>query len=168
MRQSVQHRLLQSLSLASMSTAFATPPANKPAKHPFDSVEAASLDYLPKSWSEPAGTLQDTVYEDYALQAISIENAAAHPTALVQSAAMASVPPPLPSYHPILPQHLITDGVLSAPQLESVIYAGNAHETHLKGWFRQGEIAGQLVGFSGMGRDAAKDDRLQASSSIIG
>lgn len=118
------------------------------AKHPFDSVEAASLDYLPKSWSEPAGTLQDTVYENYALQAISIENAAAHPTALVQSAAMASVPPPLPSYHPILPEHLITDGVLSAPQLESVIYAGNAHETHLKGWFRQGEIAGQLVAAS--------------------
>ena len=34
-----------------------------------------------------------------------------------QSAAMASVPPPLPTYHPLLPTALKRDGVLSAPQL---------------------------------------------------
>ncbi|WP_370207079.1 strawberry notch-like NTP hydrolase domain-containing protein, partial [Pararhodobacter marinus] len=118
------------------------------AKHPFDDIETAPLDYLPKAWSEPYGTLQDTVYEVYDLQAIRIDGAAEHPTALVQSAAMASVPPPVPSYRPVLPKTLVRDGLLSAPQLESVIYAGNAHETHLKGWFKRGEIEGQLMAAS--------------------
>jgi predicted RNA methylase len=115
------------------------------AKHPFDDIGTAPLDYLPKAWSEPDGALQDTVYEAYDLQAIRIDGAAEHPTALVQSAAMASVPPPVPTYRPILPKSLVADGLLSAPQLESVIYAGNAHETHLKGWFKRGEIEGQLM-----------------------
>src|SRR5690606_34476713 len=100
------------------------------AKHPFDDVVTAPLEYLPKAWSEPDGALQDTVYEAYDLQSIRIDGAAEHPTALVQSAAMASVPPPVPTYRPILPKTLVADGLLSAPQLESVIYAGNAHETH--------------------------------------
>ena len=122
--------------------------AEERAKHPFDDIETAPLDYLPKAWSEPYGTLQDTVYEVYDLQAIRIDGAAEHPTALVQSAAMASVPPPVPSYRPVLPKTLVRDGLLSAPQLESVIYAGNAHETHLKGWFKRGEIEGQLMAAS--------------------
>ena len=119
--------------------------AEERAKHPFDDIETAPLDYLPKAWSEPDGTLQDTVYEAYDLQAIRINGAAVHPTALVQSAAMGSVPPPVPTYRPLLPKSLVADGLLSAPQLESVIYAGNAHETHLKGWFKRGEIEGQLM-----------------------
>ena len=122
--------------------------AEERAKHPFDDVETATLDYLPKAWSEPDGALQDTVYEAYDLQSIRIEGAAEHPTALVQSAAMASVPPPAPTYRPLLPKTLVADGLLSAPQLESVIYAGNAHETHLKGWFKRGEIEGQLMAAS--------------------
>jgi len=118
------------------------------AKHPFDSIEAIPLAYQPKVWTDPQGTLQDAVYEDYALQAFQIEGAATHPTSLVQSAAMASVPPPLPTYQPLLPSVLTCDGVLSAPQLESVIYAGHAHACHLKGWFKPSEIAGQLVAAS--------------------
>ncbi|MCV2891419.1 strawberry notch-like NTP hydrolase domain-containing protein, partial [Ruegeria aquimaris] len=119
--------------------------AEERAKHPFDDIKTAPLEYLPKAWSEPEGALQDTVYEAYDLQAIRIDGAAEHPTALVQSAAMASVPPPVPSYRPVLPKSLVADGLLSAPQLESVIYAGNAYETHLKGWFKRGEIEGQLM-----------------------
>ena len=119
--------------------------AEERAKHPFDDIETAPIDYLPKAWSEPEGALQDTVYEAYDLQAIRIDGAAEHPTALVQSAAMASVPPPVPTYRPLLPRTLVQDSLLSAPQLESVIYAGNAHETHLKGWFKRGEIEGQLM-----------------------
>lgn len=124
------------------------------AKHPFDSMDVAPLEYLPKIWRDPTGVLQETVYEDYELQSFVIEGAAEHPTALVQSAAMASVPPPLPKYHPILPVHYIADEVLSAPQLESVIYAGDAHAVHLQGWFKKGEIAGQLVAASEDDEDA--------------
>ena len=61
---------------------------------------------------------------------------------------MASVPPPVPTYRPVLPKSLVQNGLLSAPQLESVIYAGNAYETHLKGWFKRSEIEGQLMAAS--------------------
>ena len=46
---------------------------------------------------------------------------------------MASVAPPQPSYRPHLPQRLVSDGILSEAQLESVIYAGEAHGGHLTG-----------------------------------
>ena len=65
--------------------------------------------------------------------AIELEGAQPHPTKLVQSAAMASVAPPQPSYRPHLPTHIIKSGVLSDAQLESVIYAGEAHTKHLAG-----------------------------------
>jgi len=46
---------------------------------------------------------------------------------------MASVAPPKPSYRPHLPAGPIVDGHLSDAQLESVIYAGEAHAGHLAG-----------------------------------
>ena len=96
-----------------------------------DAVELAyeTLDWTPAE----AGRLTDAIYEPYALQSIRIPGAKPHPTPLVQSAAMASVAPPRPSYRPMLPARLIADGILSDAQLVSVILAGEAHSGHLAG-----------------------------------
>jgi hypothetical protein len=83
--------------------------------------------------------LSDAIYEPYRLQAIRIEGACAHPTKLVQSSAMASVAPPLPSYRPHVTPHLVSEGVLSDAQLESVIYAGEAQSGYLAGAWRVDE-----------------------------
>lgn len=92
------------------------------------------LDYETTDWQSPSDRqLADTLYEPYTLQSIRISGALPHPTRLVQSAAMASVAPPKSSYRPHLPEALVEQGLLSDAQLESVIYAGEAHASHLAG-----------------------------------
>ena len=99
--------------------------------------ESVELSYETAEWSPPeGGRLTDALYEEYALQSIRIPGSHAHPTKLVQSAAMASVAPPKPSYRPHLPSRLANDGVLSDAQLESIIYAGEAHSDFLAGSWR--------------------------------
>ncbi|MEI2384740.1 strawberry notch family protein [Breoghania sp. JC706] len=96
--------------------------------------DAVELTYEPIEWKPAEGAdLTDALYEGYALQSIHIPGAKPHPTKLVQSAAMASVAPPHPSYRPHLPVNIIKSSVLSDAQLESVIYAGDVHSGHLVG-----------------------------------
>ena len=96
--------------------------------------EAVELAYDTIDWA-PAegGQLTEALYEGYTLQSVRIAGAHPHPTKLVQSAAMASVAPPKPSYRPHVTSGLVADGLLSDAQLESVIYAGEAHADFLAG-----------------------------------
>jgi predicted RNA methylase len=101
---------------------------------PTSDPTAGELSYETVAWTPvEGGRITEALYEEYALQSIRIPGSQPHPTKLVQSAAMASVAPPIPSYRPHLPTDVITNGLLSDAQLESVIYAGEAHSQFLAG-----------------------------------
>lgn len=94
--------------------------------------EATDLAYETLDWTPSQGIkLGEAIYEPYGLQSIRIPQAKPHPTKLVQSAAMASVAPPKPKYQPRLPVDIHDH--LSEAQLETVIYAGQAHAEQLAG-----------------------------------
>ena len=124
------------------------------ASTPSISQDATELAYETVAWA-PAESrkITDALYEEYALQSIRIPGAQAHPTKLVQSAAMASVVPPAPSYRPHLPANVVTDGLLSDAQLESVIHAGEAHSDFLAGSWMIDETFDLVTA----ARDDAKD-----------
>ena len=67
---------------------------------------------------------------------------------------MASVEPPAPTYKPNLPRELIDGGKLSVAQIESIVYAGQAHEQFLPNGERRGFFIGDGTGV-GKGREIA-------------
>ncbi|MFG6585535.1 strawberry notch-like NTP hydrolase domain-containing protein [Sulfitobacter sp. 1A12779] len=79
------------------------------------------------------------IYARYRPQRIEIAGAQEHPTPLVESIAMASVAPPLPSREAAadlhLPGRLIEEGHLSEAQLETILMANDAHARDLPGRF---------------------------------
>lgn len=101
------------------------------------------------------GEMSDAIFENYTPQRLKIPGAKPHPGKLVQSAAMAAVEPPAPSYTPNLPKAVIDKGMLSLAQLEAVVYAGQAHSQMLPGnKERRGFFIGDGTGV-GKGREIA-------------
>ncbi len=108
-------------------------------------LDIMQVNYEPREASSTAAQFSDRIYEPYEVQLISIAAAKPHPTKLVQSAAMASVRPPIPSYRPLLPNRLIAEGILSDAQLETIIYTGEAHAELLAGRYLVDESLDNLA-----------------------
>jgi hypothetical protein len=76
------------------------------------------------------------VYLPYRPSRMRFETAGEHPTPLVESVAMGSIPAPIPDHVPRLPERTVTERLLSASQLETVVYAGHAWGRALPGRFK--------------------------------
>ena len=68
-----------------------------------------------------------------------------HPDQVIETASMSSVEPPDISYTLGLPDKTIDEAKLSALQLESIVYASQAHEKMLMDGNRAGFLIGQLL-----------------------
>jgi len=100
---------------------------------------AARVDYETIPW---LGEGRDVgIYQSYALGRVKFPASRPHPSDLVESAPMASVAPPAPTYRPVLPATILDGGLVSDPQLETTVYAGEAHSRKLPGWWVNGEAA---------------------------
>ena len=142
-------------------------PASEPV-HDWGTVSELAVEIGPPDSAADAGGSVSGPYEPWKAGAVRIPGAVAHPTPLVQSAAMAAVPHPAPSYRPMLPERVVTDGLLSDAQLESVVLAGQAHEGHLAASCRIGSgwETVQCCGGNDQGDVAMTDDGETLSAPV--
>jgi hypothetical protein len=106
-------------------------------------AETAPVAYETCPWS---GEGHDVgLYQAYQLGRVRFGKSAPHPSPLVESGPMASVAPPAPTYRPILPATITGDDRVSDAQMETVIYAGEAHSQVLPGSWILGEAPHQVV-----------------------
>lgn len=119
--------------------ALTLPPARTPQRNNVLPVAYTKLETPP-----PLGD-QAGIYIPYRPSRIKFEAAGEHPTALVESLAMASIAMPLPTYTPNLPERIVSERLLSDAQLESLIYANTQWSLDLPGRFRQPENGITLV-----------------------
>jgi hypothetical protein len=104
---------------------------------------ATALAYETHPWS---GEGHDVgLYQAYALGRVRFATSNPHPSPLVESGPMASVPPPAPTYRPVLPRRIAGEGLVSDAQLECVVYAGEAHAQILPGSWILGDAPHQVI-----------------------
>ena len=124
----------------------------------------ARNDVLPVAYATlevPAAQLEQVgVYLPYRPSRIAFEAAGEHPTALVESVAMGSIPAPVPAYIPRLPERTVSERLLSTSQLETVVYAGHAWAQTLPGRFRPAA--------EGVGLDLAGDGKAYRQGFMLG
>jgi predicted RNA methylase len=97
-------------------------------------IKVVPVEY--QALDDPAALAEQTgIYLPYRPSRIVFADAGAHPTPLVESLAMGSIAMPRPSYVPLLPAHVVSGKLLSAAQLETIVYAGEATEQRLPGLF---------------------------------
>ena len=121
----------------------ATSPGRKPPVATATSAKTRSQAAIPLAFTCLATPRENApvsdIYARYRPQRIEIAGAREHPTPLVESIAMASVAPPMPSIDAArdlrLPARLIKEGHLSEAQLETILTANDAHARDLPGRF---------------------------------
>lgn len=109
---------------------------------PLPGVPLAIREYQPGS---PAAAGNSPIYARYRPSRLRVEGARDHIEALVETMSMASVPMPKPTYQPHLPERLVSSGALSIAQLETIVYAGQAHERLIPGEYTPNEARTDLV-----------------------
>ncbi|EZP66266.1 putative methylase/helicase [Sphingomonas paucimobilis] len=121
-------------------------------------------DVLPVDYEKlatPAPLLEQTgVYLPYRPSRISFATAGEHPTPLVESVAMGSIPAPIPDYVPSLPERTVAERLLSASQLETVVYAGHAWSQTIPGRFKPNK--------EGVGLTLAEDGDIYRKGFFLG
>ena len=101
---------------------------------------SAAITYETKDWT---GEGRDVgLYQAYQVARVQLTDAPAHPSPLVEAAAMASVCPPRPTYRPVLPRAMLAN--VSDAQMETIIYAGEAHAAMLPGAWRRKEAVHEV------------------------
>ena len=114
----------------------ATPDASA---HDWGPIAPLAFDDPPANANEPAPAEASAgPYEPWRPGSIRVAGAPEHPTPLVQTSAMAAVTHPPAAYRPLLPTRIVTQGLLSDAQLESVVLAGEAHSRRLAALYRIG------------------------------
>lgn len=76
------------------------------------------------------------LYLPYRSSRLIFNDAGEHPTQLVESIAMGSIPTPKPTYIPTLPEKTVKNRILSTAQLETLVLAGEATSQYLPGKYR--------------------------------
>ena len=121
--------------------------------------EIVPVEYAKLEVPRALGT-QSGVYVPYRPSRIDIEGSREHPTPLVESVAMGSIPAPVPDYVPRLHDRILTDAQLSEAQLETIIYAGNAWTQFLPGKFTPSD--------EGVGLSLSEDGRAYRKGYFLG